>query len=100
MADEIENVEDTNENENENEDVREEETKDEIRDNDYVNDDEVEILRNIEKRFNEMNEKLDNVVAMIVDAGAIVQETNDSDTIDEDEYDKDFINLDELDLSL
>ena len=89
------------ENETESEDVREEETKDEIRDEVYVNDDEVEMLRNIESRFTSLESKLDNVLSMMVDSGAIIQDS--VETISEEEkedYNDDFINIDEMDLSL
>lgn len=83
------------------EDNREEETRDEIRDNDYVNDDEIEMLRSIEKRFDALDEKINNVLSMIVDSGAIIQDSVDD--ISEAErkgYDEDFINIDEMDLTL
>ena len=83
------------------EDNREEETSDEIRDNVYVNDDEIEMLRSIEKRFDALEEKMDNMISMYVDSGAIVQET--IDTVSEQEredYEEDFIDIDEMDLSL
>ena len=83
------------------EDNREEETRDEIRDNDYVNDDEIEMLRSIEKRFNTLEEKIDNMISMYVDSGAIIQETIDDVSEQErDSYEDDFINIDEMDLSL
>ena len=93
--------EETEENETESEDVREEETKDEIRDEDYVNDDEIEMLRSIESRFTALEDKLDNVLSMMVDSGAIIQDS--VDTISEEEkedYRDDFINIDDMDLSL
>ena len=83
------------------EETREEETTDEIRDNVYVNDDEIEMLRSIEKRFDALEEKMDNMISMYVDSGAIVQET--IDTVSEQEregYEEDFIDIDEMDLSL
>ncbi len=89
------------ENETESEDVREEETEDEIRNEVYVNDDEVEMLRSIEERFTALEDKLDNVLSMMVDSGAIIQDS--VDTISEEEkkdYNDDFINIDEMDLSL
>lgn len=89
------------ENETESEDMREEETKDEIRDEVYVNDDEIEMLRSIESRFTALEDKLDNVLSMMVDSGAIIQDS--VDTISEEEkedYNDDFINIDEMDLSL
>ena len=83
------------------EDTREEETKDEIRDEVYVNDDEIEMLRKIEERLNGFDEKLDNVISMIVDSGAIIQDSVDEVFEDSaEEYDEDFINIDAMDLSL
>lgn len=88
-------------NEESTEDNREEETKDEIRDNDYANDDEIEMLRSIEKRFNVLEEKLDNAISMFVDSGAIVQDSIDEVSEQErEDYEDDFINIDEMDLSL
>lgn len=81
------------------EDNREEETKDEIRDEVYVNDDEIEMLRSIEKRFDSLEEKLDNAISMMVDSGAMVQDVVDEPNDNED-YEEDFINIDELDLAL
>ena len=90
-----ENVEETND------DNREEETKDEIRDNDYVNDDEIEMLKSIEERFSSLEEKVDNMISMFVDSGVIVQESVDEiSEKDKDNYEDDFINIDEMDLSL
>ena len=83
------------------EDIREEETRDEIRDEVYVNDDEVEMLRSIEKRFSTLEEKLDNAISMFVDSGAIIQDSIDD--VSEQErsnYEDDFINIDDMDLSL
>ena len=85
--------------ENSSEDEREEETKDEIRDEVYVNDDEIEMLRSIEKRFDALEEKLDNAISMMVDSGAMVQDVIDEPNDNED-YEEDFINIDELDLAL
>ena len=82
------------------EDNREEETKDEIRDEDYVNDDEVEMLRSIEKRFGALEDKIDNMISMFVDSGATIQDSIDEPEIDEEAYEEDFINIDELDLAL
>lgn len=98
--DEDKNVENNEENNEENNDVREEETEDEIRDNDYVNNDEIEMLRSIEKRFTTLEEKLDNVVSMIVDSGATIQDVIDEPELDAEDYDEDFINIDDMDLSL
>ena len=84
-----------------NEDEREEETKDEIRDEVYVNDDEIEMLRSMEKRFDALEEKIDNMISMYVDSGAIIQDSIDD--VSEQErksYEDDFINIDEMDLKL
>ena len=83
------------------EDIREEETRDEIRNEVYVNDDEIEMLRSIEKKFSVLEEKLDNAISMFVDSGAIVQDMNDTISEQErDNYEEDFIDIDEMDLSL
>ena len=84
-----------------NEDEREEETKNEIRDEVYVNDDEIEMLRSIEKRFDALEEKIDNMISMYVDSGAIIQDSIDDVSEQEREsYEDDFINIDEMDLKL
>ena len=101
MADEIYDDVSSETSEENSEENREEETEDEIRDNDYVNDDEIEMLRSIEKRFDAIDEKIDNMISMFVDSGAIVQESIDD--VSEQErknYEDDFINIDEMDLSL
>ena len=83
------------------EDNREEETKDEIRDEVYVNDDEVEMLRSMEKRFDALETKIDNMISMYVDSGAIIQDKVDDISEQEREnYDDDFINIDSMDLTL
>ena len=89
------------------EDIREEEMTDETsedsqdRDNVYVNDDEIEMLRSIEKKFGVLEEKIDNMISMYVDSGAIVQDSIDDISEQErDSYEDDFINIDEMDLSL
>lgn len=83
------------------EDNREEETVDEIRDEVYVNDDEIEMLRSIEKKFGALEEKIDNMISMIVDSGAVIQDSVDEVSESErEDYEDDFINIDEMDLSL
>ena len=80
-------------------DNREEETRDEIRDNDYVNDDEVEMLRTIEERFKGLDVKLDKIsdaISLFVQNGATITDVSD----DEEDYKDDFIGIDDLDLSL
>lgn len=80
---------------------REEETKDEIRDEVYVNDDEIEMLRSMEKRFDVLEEKIDNMISMYVDSGAIIRDSiNDVSEKERESYDDDFINIDEMDLKL
>lgn len=88
-------------NEENNEENREEETKDEIRDEVYVNDDEIEMLRSMEKRFDALETKIDNMISMYVDSGAIIQDSVDDISEQEREaYDDDFINIDSMDLKL
>ena len=83
------------------EDNREEETSDEIRDEVYVNDDEVEMLRSLEKRIDAFETKLDNMISMFVDSGAIIQDSIDEVSEQErNNYEDDFISIDEMDLSL
>ena len=97
--DEEKNEEIKEENQEDNsDDVREEETSEEIRDETYVNDDEIEMLNSIEKRFNILEEKLDNAISMFVDSGAIIQERIDDKT--SDELDEDFVSIDDLNLTL
>ncbi len=96
--DEEKNEEYVEENQEDNSDEREEETSEEIKDESYVNDDEIEMLRSIEKRFNVLEEKLDNAISMFVDSGAIIQERIDDKT--SDELDEDFVSIDDLNLTL
>lgn len=101
MADEIYDDVSSETSEETSEENREEETKDEIRDDVYVNDDEIEMLRTLEKRFDAIDEKIDNMISMFVDSGAIVQDSIDDVSEQEREsYEDDFINIDEMDLSL
>ena len=96
-------MEETNEENNEenNDEEREEETKDEIRDEVYVNDDEIEMLRSMEKRFDTLEDKIDNMISMYVDSGAIIQDSiDDVSETERESYDDDFINIDEMDLKL
>lgn len=95
-------MEETNEENNEeNNDEREEETKDEIRDEVYVNNDEIEMLHSMEKRFDALEEKIDNMISMYVDSGAIIQDSiDDVSETERESYDDDFINIDEMDLKL
>lgn len=91
---------------------REMETKDEIRDEDYVNDDEIEMERNenkeiedLRKTVDEMNGKLNSIfdsISMFVDSGAVIRENdfmNDNITKGDD-LGVDFQTIEELDWSL
>lgn len=84
----------------EQEETKEEEIEEPMNER-YVNDDEIEMLRSIEKRFDAIDEKIDNMISMFVDSGAIVQDSIDDVSEQEREnYEDDFINIDEMDLSL
>lgn len=94
-----------NENESENEDKREEETVDEIRDEDYVNDDEIEMDRSIEDKLDKVMGKLDSIfdtISMFVDSGAVIREANPNDVVTEsdDDFAEEFMTIDELDWSI
>ncbi len=94
------------EEDNREEDNREEETSDEIRDNDYVNDDEIEMERAIEDRLDKIEAKLGSIfdtVSMFVDSGMVIREANplDSGEITEGEdFANDFMTIDDLDFSI
>lgn len=95
-----ENVDDNSEEKNV-DDNREEATSDEIRDEVYTNDDEIEMLRSIEKKFGVLEEKIDNMISMYVDSGAIIQDSVDEISEQESEdYADDFINIDSMDLTI
>lgn len=93
-----------------NDDVREDETVDEIRDNDYVNDDEVEMDRSIEEKLNTLFDKIDgfsakldsiyDTVSMFVDSGAVIREDANGITETDDDFADEFMTIDELDFSL
>lgn len=93
--------EETNEETN---DDREEETKDEIRDEDYANDDEIEMDDSMERRLEKIEGMLTSIkdtLSLFVDSGAIIRENvSDEGEISEDDFAEDFIDIDELDLSL
>ena len=78
-----------------------EENVDDNRDEVYVNDDEIEMLRSIEKKFGVLEEKIDNMISMYVDSGAIIQDSVDEISEQENEdYEDDFINIDSMDLTI
>lgn len=86
-------------------DNREEETVDEIRDEDYANDDEIEMDRSIEDKLDKVMGKLDSIfdtISMFVDSGAVIREANPNDVVTEadDDFAEEFLTIDELDLSL
>lgn len=95
-----ENVDDNSEEKNV-DDNREEETSNEIRDEVYTNDDEIEMLRSIEKKFGVLEDKIDNMISMYVDSGAIIQDSVDEISEQErEDYEDDFINIDSMDLTI
>ena len=90
-------------NEENNDEEREEETNEENNDEEREEEtrDEIEMLRSMEKRFDTLEEKIDNMISMYVDSGAIIQDNIDDVSENEREsYDDDFINIDEMDLKL
>ena len=102
MTDEREEIREE-ETEDNSEDNREEETSDEIRDEDYVNDDEIEMDRSMEKRLDGIEAKLDSIfdtISMFVDSGAVIRENDPEITAGGDDFAEDFMTIDELDFSL
>jgi hypothetical protein len=100
MDDEIRDEETVEEKENNN-DEREEETKDEIRDEDYREDDMIEILRGIRDELDNLkaqNAALKESIAAFVDNGAVIRESDDSS--DTDDFADDFVQIEDMDLSL
>lgn len=102
--DEEKNEEVNEETNEENDDNREEETKDEIRDEDYANDDEIESDRSMEKKLDKIEAMLSTIkdtLSIFVDSGAIIRENvNDETSATEDDFAEDFVEIDDLDLSL
>ena len=89
------------ENKEENQDEREEETSDEIRDEDYRENDMIEMLRNLESKIDSFMMRFDSIedtLSMFVQSGATIREDFDEET--RDEFEDDFVSIDELDLSL
>lgn len=86
-------------------DNREEETKDEIRDEDYSNDDEIEMDRALEEKMDKVMGKLDSIydtISMFVDSGMVIREANplDSDITEGEDFAQDFKSIDDLDFSI
>lgn len=102
--DEEKNEETREETNEETEDRREEETSNEIRDEDYVNDDEIEVDRSMEKRLEKIEGMLTSIkdtLTLFVDSGAIIRENvPDEGEITEEDFASDFVDIDELDLSI
>lgn len=103
----VESVEETSDEIREEEtsdEICEEETRHEIREEETLNDIRAKVYMNnyeIEKRFSALEEKLDNMISMLVDSGATIQNSIDDISEEEaDNYEDDFINIDEMDLSL
>lgn len=90
----------------ETEDNREEETSDEIRDNDYANDDEIEMDKKIEGRLDAIDAKLGSIfdtVSMFVDSGMVIREANPfdgSEITEGEDFAQDFKSIDDLDFSI
>lgn len=89
----------------ETEDNREEETRDEIRDEDYANDDEIEMDRKIEDRLDAIEAKIGSIfdtVSMFVDSGMVIREANpfDSNITEGEDFAQDFMSIDDLDFSI
>ena len=102
--DEEKNEEVNEETSEENDDNREEETKDEIRDEDYANDDEIESDRSMEKKLDKIEAMLSTIkdtLSIFVDSGAIIRENvNDETSVTDDDFAEDFVEIEDLDLSL
>ena len=91
---------------------REMETNDEIRNEDYANDDEIEMERNenkeiedLRKTVDEMNGKLNSIfdsISMFVDSGAVIRENDfmNENITKGDDLGVDFQTIEELDWSL
>ncbi|MBR3320338.1 MAG: hypothetical protein IKG04_00095 [Exiguobacterium sp.] len=85
---------------------REEETVDEIRDEDYANDDEIEMDRAIEDKLDKVLGKLDSVydtISMFVDSGMTIREPNpldEGEITDGEDFASEFVGIDDLDFSI
>ena len=85
---------------------REEETVDEIRDEDYVNDDEIEMDRAIEEKLDKIMGKLDSVfdtISMFVDSGMTIREPNpldEGEITEGEDFASEFVGIDDLDFSI
>lgn len=106
MAENEEKKEETLEEENQEEteetsDEREEETSDEIRDEDYRENDMIEMLRSIEDKIGEFTKRFDAIedtISLFVQSGATIREDFDEET--RDDFEDDFVSIDDLDLTL
>ena len=93
--------EEKNENIGTNDDEREEETKYEIRDEDYREDDIIEMLRELKENFVSLRTDIDSVkqsISAFVDNGAVIRE--DEDISDTDDFADDFVEIEDMDLSI
>ena len=82
-------------------DEREEETSDEIRDEDYRENDMIEMLRPIEDKIGEFTKRFDAIedtISLFVQSGATIRE--DFDEENRDDFEEDFVSIDDLDLTL
>lgn len=88
-------------NESENEDVDNEVIEDIT--NAHINIDMTEVLEalnKIETTISKFNEKLDNMISMSIDSGAIINDRFDSNEEPASNYAEDFIDIDNMDLSI
>lgn len=98
---EEENQEESQEETEETYDNREEETSDEIRDGDYARDDTIEMLRGIEEKIDSFMKRFDSIediLSMFVQSGATIREDLDEET--RDDFEEDFVSIDDLNLAL
>lgn len=78
-----------------------EETKDEIRDEDYRENDILEMLRALKAEFESLRNDINGVkqgISEFVDNGAVIRE--DEDISDTDDFADDFVEIEDMDLSV
>ena len=83
-------------------DVREEETKDEIRDEDYMQDDTIEMLRGLKEEINELRSSMNSMkdsMAIFIENGGTVREIDEEETEIDNPYEK-WVAIEDMDFSL
>ena len=83
-------------------DVREEETKDEIRDEDYRQDDTIEMLRGLKEEINELRASMNSMkdsMAIFIENGGTVREIDEEETEIDNPYEK-WVAIEDMDFSL